>query len=204
MFFDEDYFERLLENIREIRLSERRFYQKVTDIYALSFDYDKNAETTKDFFKKVQNKLLFASTSHTAPEIIYNRADSEKENMGLTSWANSPQGKILKSDVTISKNYLSKDELENLSLLITAYLDLAERRAKQQIPMSMDDWAKHLDKILLADGNNLLTNAGSTSREIAQNHAESEYEKYRIVQDRLYRNDFDILIERAPKSKKRK
>ena len=203
-FFDEDYFERLLDDIREIRLSERRFYQKVTDIYALSFDYDKDSKTTKDFFKKVQNKLLFASTSHTAPEIIYSRADGKKENMGLTSWANSPQGKILKSDVIISKNYLTQDELENLSLIVSAYLDLAQRRAKAKIPMSMDDWAIHLDKILVADGNKLLTGTGTILREIANEHAENEYEKYRVIQDRLYKNDFDILIEKVNKGKKKK
>ena len=202
--FTDKYFDEQLERIREIRLSERKFYQKVTDIYSLAFDYDKDSNTTKDFFKIVQNKLLFASTSHTAHEIIYNRADSEKENMGLTNWAYSPQGKILKSDVTVSKNYLSKNELENLSLLVTAYLDLAERRAKSQTPMSMENWISHLDKILLVDGNQLLTNAGKISREIANEHAESEFEKYRIIQDRLYKNDFDILIEKIEKTKKKK
>jgi hypothetical protein len=190
-FFDDDYFERLLEEIREIRLSERRFYQKITDIYSTAMDYDKNSFITKDFFAKVQNKLHFAVHQHTAAELIFERADAEKERMGLTNWTNSPEGKILKSDVTIGKNYLTEDELSNLGLLVNAYLDLAERRAQNHIPMTMEDWARHLDLILEADGNALLTDAGRISAQIAKEHAESEFEKYRIVQDRLFENDYD-------------
>jgi len=194
-FLGEDYFETLLAEIREIRLSERRFYQKITDIYATAMDYDKSAPTTKLFFKKVQNKLHYAVHGQTAPEVIHDRADSRKENMGLTTWAKAPAGKILKTDVTIAKNYLNEEELESLSMLVNAYLDLAERRAKQQIPMTMAEWAKHLDLILTADGNELLTNAGSISREIANKHAESEFEKYRVIQDKLFESDFDKEIE---------
>jgi hypothetical protein len=190
-FFDDDYFERLLEEIREIRLSERRFYQKITDIYSTAMDYDKQSLITRDFFAKVQNKLHFAVHKHTAAELVYERADAEKESMGLTNWTNSPDGKILKSDVSIGKNYLTEDELRNLGLLVNAYLDLAERRAKNHIPMTMEDWAKHLDLILEADGNALLTDAGTISAQIAKEHAESEFEKYRIVQDRLFENDYD-------------
>jgi hypothetical protein len=158
-FFDDDYFERLLEEIREIRLSERRFYQKITDIYSTAMDYDKQSLITRNFFAKVQNKLHFAVHQRTAAELIYERADAEKEHMGLTNWTNSPDGKILKSDVSIGKNYLTEDELRNLGLLVNAYLDLAERRAQNHIPMTMEDWAKHLDLILEADGNALLTEA---------------------------------------------
>jgi hypothetical protein len=191
LFLNEDYFERLLEEIREIRLSERRFHQKITDIYATSMDYDKNAPITREFFAKVQNKIHFAVHGHTAAELIYERADAEKNYMGLTSWANSPSGKILRSDVTIGKNYLTETELSNLALLVNAYLDLAERRAQNRVPMTMEDWAKHLDLILQADGNELLTNAGRISAEIAKEHAENEFEKYRIAQDRLFQNDYD-------------
>jgi hypothetical protein len=190
-FLDDDYFERLLEEIREIRLSERRFYQKITDIYATSMDYNKNAPITRKFFAKVQNKMHFAAHGHTAAELIYERADAEKEYMGLTNWANSPDGKILKGDVSIGKNYLTEAELDNLALLVNAYLDLAERRARSHVPMMMEDWAKHLDLILQADGNELLTNAGKISAELAKEHAENEFEKYRIVQDRIFQSDFD-------------
>jgi hypothetical protein len=190
-FFDDDYFERLLDEIREIRLSERRFYQKITDIYATAMDYDNNSFITKDFFAKVQNKMHFATHQHTAAELIYERADANKEHMGLTSWAKSPDGRIVKSDVSIAKNYLTKPELENLSMLVNAYLDLAERRARSRIPMTMESWANHLDLILDADGNELLTNAGKISAEIAKAHAESEFEKYRIIQDKLFESDFD-------------
>jgi len=193
-FLDEDYFERLLEEIREIRLSERRFYQKITDIYATAMDYDKNAQTSKDFFAKIQNKMHYAVHQHTAAELIYERADAEKERMGLATWANSPDGKILRSDVSIAKNYLSQAELESLSMLVNAYLDLAERRARQRTPMTMEAWVKHLDLILQADGNALLTHAGRISAEIAKDHAESEFEKYRVIQDRLYQSDFDNLV----------
>jgi hypothetical protein len=190
-FLDDDYFERLLEEIREIRLSERRFYQKITDIYATSMDYNKDAPITREFFAKVQNKIHFAVHGHTAPELIYERADAEKEYMGLTNWANSPDGRILKSDVAVGKNYLTEAELEDLALLVNAYLDLAERRARSHRPMMMEDWAKHLDFILQADGNELLTNAGKISAELAKEHAENEFEKYRLVQDRIFQSDFD-------------
>jgi hypothetical protein len=194
-FIDEDYFEHLLDEIREIRLSERRFYQKVTDIYATSIDYNKDAPTTKEFFAKVQNKLHYAIHQHTAAELIVKRADSEIENMGLTSWRNSPAGKILKSDVSIAKNYLNKDELQALGRIVNAYLELAENRAKRQIPMTMEDWSKRLDLFLQFDDRDILQNAGSISAEIAKEHAETEFEKYRIVQDRLFQSDFDKLIQ---------
>ncbi|MCL2405278.1 MAG: virulence RhuM family protein [Defluviitaleaceae bacterium] len=190
-FLDEDYFERLLEEIREIRLSERRFYQKITDIYSTAMDYDKDSSITREFFAKVQNKLHYAVHGHTAAELIYDRANAERKHMGLTTWAASPSGKILKGDVSIAKNYLTEAELQDLGLLVNAYLDLAERRARQKAPMLMEDWAKHLDLILQADGNALLQNAGKISAEIAKKHAEDEYEKYRVVQDRLFQSDFD-------------
>lgn len=193
-FLDEDYFEHLLEEIREIRLSERRFYQKVTDIYATSIDYNKNAIITKEFFAKVQNKLHYAIHLHTAAELIVERADSNKENMGLTSWENSPNGKIFKSDVSIAKNYLSKEELDALGRIVNAYLDLAENRAKRKIPMTMEDWAKRLDLFLQHDDREILQNAGKISHEIAKEHAETEFEKYRIIQDQLFQSDFDKLI----------
>jgi len=191
VFLGEDYFEQLLEEIREIRISERRFYQKVTDIYATSMDYDKSSPITREFFAKVQNKLHFAVHGQTAAEVIYSRADAERANMGLTTWALYPMGKILKRDVSVAKNYLSEAELKDLSLLVNAYLDLAERRARQQQPMTMEDWARHLDLILQADGNELLKNAGKISAEVAKLHAEDEYEKYRITQDQLWSSDFD-------------
>ena len=194
-FIDEDYFEHLLEEIREIRLSERRFYQKVTDIYATSIDYNKDAPTTREFFAKIQNKLHYAIHQHTAAELIVKRADSEKTHMGLTSWKNSPDGKIIKSDVSIAKNYLTKDELEELGRIVNAYLDLAENRAKRQIPMTMEDWAKKLDLFLQYDDREILQNAGSISAAIAKAHAETEFEKYRIVQDRLFQSDFDKLMD---------
>ncbi len=193
-FLDEDYFEHLLEEIREIRLSERRFYQKITDIYTTSIDYNNDAPTTKEFFAKVQNKLHYAIHSNTAAELIVKRADSKKEHMGLTSWKNSPKGKILKSDVSIAKNYLSQDELESLGRIVNAYLDLAEERARRKIPMTMEDWAKRLDLFLQFDDRKILQNAGTIGAEIAKIHAESEFEKYRIIQDQLYQSDFDNLI----------
>lgn len=194
-FFDEDYYDSLLAEIREIRLSERRFYQKVTDIYATSVDYDKKSPTTIKFFKKVQNKMHYAVSHQTAAEIIYNRADSEKDYMGLTSWKNSPNGKILETDVVIAKNYLSKDELESLELIVSAFLDLAENRAKRHIPMTMEDWATRIDKFLLADDLDVLKDAGKISHEIACDKALTEFEKYRIKQDKLYKSDFDLLLE---------
>ena len=196
-FFDEDYFESLLAEIREIRLSERRFYQKITDIYATSIDYDRKSPTTIKFFKKVQNKMHFAVSKMTAPEIIYNRADAEKEHMGLTSWKNSPSGKILETDVVIAKNYLSKEELEQLELIVTAFLNLAEARAKQNIPMTMEDWAMRIDKYLLSDDRDVLKDAGKISHEIACDKALTEFEKYRVKQDKLYKSDFDKLLEES-------
>ena len=196
-FFDEDYYDSLLAEIREIRLSERRFYQKITDIYATSVDYDSKAPTTIKFFKKVQNKMHFAVSHQTAAEIIYNRADSEKEHMGLTSWKNSPNGKILETDVVIAKNYLSKDELESLERIVSAFLDLAENRAKRNIPMTMEDWATRIDKYLLADDLDILKNAGKISHEIACDKALTEFEKYRVKQDKLYKSDFDLLLEES-------
>ena len=190
-FLDDDYFERLLEEIREIRLSERRFYQKITDIYATAMDYDKTSPVTQEFFSKVQNKMHYAVHQHTAAELVYSRADAAKERMGLTNWVNSPDGKIVKSDVSIAKNYLTESELQNLTMLVNAYLDLAERRAQSRTPMTMESWAKHLDRILEADGNELLADAGRISAEIAKEHAENEFEKYRIIQDKLFQNDFD-------------
>jgi len=193
-FLGVDYFDRLLEEIREIRLSERRFYQKVTDIYATSVDYNKDAPTTKLFFAKVQNKLHFAIHGNTASELILKRADSTKTNMGLISWEKAPSGKIVKTDAFIAKNYLSKDELESLGRIVNAYLDLAEERAKRKIPMTMEDWAKRLDLFLQFDDRIVLKDSGKVSAKIAKMHAESEFEKYRIVQDRLFESDFDRVI----------
>lgn len=193
-FLDEDYFERLLEEIREIRLSERRFYQKITDIYATSIDYDKGSPVTKQFFAKVQNKMHYAVTGNTAAEIIFTRANSQKEYMGLTSWAKSPDGKIMKSDVSIAKNYLSKNEIEDLGRIVNAFLDLAESAAKRRIPMTMEDWAKRIDRFLLADDRNILEDAGKISMAIAKDHAETEFEKYRIIQDQIFESDFDKLM----------
>jgi len=193
-FLGQNYFDKLLEEIREIRLSERMFYQKITDIYTTSVDYNKDDETTKTFFAKVQNKLHFAIHGHTAAELIYNRADSDKEYMGLTSWDNAPSGKVLKSDVTIAKNYLSKEELDSLGRIVNAFLDLAESRAMRNIPMSMEDWAKRLDAFLEFDDREILHDAGKITKKIADEKALSEFEKYRVVQDRLFRSDFDRLL----------
>lgn len=190
-FLNENYFDELLAEIREIRLSERNFYQKITDIYATSLDYDKNAKATKEFFAKVQNKLHYAIHKHTAPELIVKRADSKKAHMGLTTWKNSPEGKIVKTDVSIAKNYLTKEELESLGRIVGAYLDLAEERAKRKIPMTMEDWAKRLDLFLEFDEREVLQNAGKITMEIAKEFAETEFERYRIVQDRLFESDFD-------------
>ena len=195
-FFDEDYYDSLLAEIREIRLSERRFYQKITDIYATSVDYDKSSPTTIKFFKKVQNKMHYAVSHQTASEIIYNRANAEKEHMGLTNWKNSPDGKILETDVVVAKNYLSKDELESLERIVSAFLDLAEDRAKRNIPMTMEDWLSRIDKFLLADDRDILKDAGKISHEIACDKALTEFEKYRVKQDRLYKSDFDLLLEK--------
>ena len=194
-FFDEDYFESLLAEIREIRLSERRFYQKITDIYSTSIDYDRNSPITIKFFKKVQNKMHYAVSHQTAAEIIYNRVDSEKEHMGLTTWKNSPNGKIIESDVIIAKNYLSKEEIEQLERIVSAFLDLAEARAKRNIPMTMEDWSNRIDKFLLSDDRDILKDAGKISHEIACDKALTEFEKYRVKQDKLYKSDFDLLLE---------
>ena len=204
-FLGEDYFERLLEEIREIRLSERRFYQKITDIYATAMDYDRNAETTRLFFAKVQNKLHYAVHRHTAAELIYERADSGKEHMGLTTWEKAPNGRILKSDVVVAKNYLTRDEVEDLGRIVNAYLELAESRAKRRIPMTMEDWAAHLDKILTIDDRELLDRASEISAEIAEAKAIGEYEKFRVRQELEYKSDFDrqldLLEEQAREAK---
>lgn len=196
-FIDEDYFEKLLEEIREIRLSERRFYQKVTDIYATSVDYDPESPISITFFKKVQNKMHFAVSKQTAAEIIYNRADSEKEHMGLTNWKKSPNGKIMKSDVIIAKNYLSKEELRDLEGIVSAFLEIAENRARKHIPMTMEDWSTRIDKFLLADDRDVLKDAGKISHDIACDKALTEFEKYRVKQDKLYKSDFDLLLEES-------
>ena len=196
-FIDEDYFEKLLEEIREIRLSERRFYQKVTDIYATSVDYDPESPISITFFKKVQNKMHFAVSKQTAAEIIYNRADSEKEHMGLTNWKKSPNGKIMKSDVIIAKNYLSKEELRDLEGIVSAFLEIAENRARKHIPMTMEDWSTRIDKFLLADDRDVLKDAGKISHDIACDKALTEFEKYRVKQDKLYKSDFDLLLEKS-------
>ncbi len=195
-FLGEDYFEHLLAEIREIRLSERRFYQKITDIYATAMDYNKDAQATKDFFAKVQNKMHYAVHGHTAAELIVERADAKKKHMGLTTWEKAPDGKIVKIDVSVAKNYLKETELESLGRIVNAYLDLAEDRAKRHIPMTMEDWAKRLDKFLEADDRDVLQNSGKITAQMAKNVAESEFEKYRIVQDRLFESDFDKEIKR--------
>ena len=197
-FLGEDYFEHLLAEIREIRLSERRFYQKLTDIYATSMDYNKDAPTTRLFFKRIQNKMHYAVHQHTAAELIMERADAEKEHMGLTTWENAPDGKIVKTDVSIAKNYLNEMELDDMGHIVTAVLDFAESRAKRHIPMTMEDWAKRIDAYLSSDERPLLDHAGSVSHEEAVVHAETEFEKYRIVQDRLFQSDFDKYLGELP------
>lgn len=193
-FLDEDYFERLLEEIREIRLSERRFYQKITDIYATAVDYDKNAPTSKIFFASVQNKLHYAVHGQTAAELIVARADADKPHMGLTSWAKVPDGKILASDTVTAKNYLTREELQELGLIVSAFLDLAERRARRKIPMTMEDWAKRLDSFLQGDDLAVLDHAGKIGNEAAKAHAQREYGKFRLRQDRQFENDFDKAL----------
>ncbi|ROS81520.1 cell filamentation protein Fic [Muribaculaceae bacterium Isolate-036 (Harlan)] len=190
-FIGEDYFEHLLAEIREIRLSERRFYQKLTDIYATAIDYNRDAPTTRLFFKKVQNKMHYAVHGHTASELIVKRANAEKEHMGLTTWENAPHGKIVKPDVSIAKNYLKEVELADMGRLVNAVLDMAERMAQRHIPMTMEDWAKRIDIILEASGDAVLTDAGKITAEFAKSFAESEFEKYRIIQDKLFQSDFD-------------
>lgn len=197
-FLDEDYFEHLLAEIREIRLSERRFYQKLTDIYATAVDYNRDAPTTRLFFKMMQNKMHYAVHGRTAAELIVERADAEQEHMGLTSWENAPDGKIVKTDVVIAKNYLKETELADMGQLVNGVLELAERMAKRHIPMTMEDWAKQIDTILAAGGNDVLQTAGQVTAEQAKEHAETEFEKYRIIQDRLFRSDFDTYMETLP------
>ena len=193
-FLNIDYFEQLLDESRESRLSERRFYQKITDIYATAIDYNPDAPTTRAFFKTVQNKMHYAVHGHTAAELIVERASAEKEHMGLTTWAKSPRGRILKSDVSIAKNYLKGDELESMGRIVSAFLDLAEERAKRHIPMTMEDWATRIDRFLEGDDRPILDDAGHVSAEYAKEYAESEFEKYRVIQDRLFESDFDRLI----------
>lgn len=192
-FFNEDYFKSLLEEVREIRASERLFYQKITDIYATAFDYDAESQTTMHFFANVQNKLHFAIHHHTAAELIMDRADSNKEHMGLTTWKKAPAGKIIKSDVSVAKNYLTEQEMRQLDRVVSMYLDYAENQAEKHIPMSMEDWSKKLDAFLQFNEYDLLNNIGKVSAEVAKAFAESEFEKYRIVQDRLFQSDFDRL-----------
>jgi len=193
--FTDEYFDRQLHYIREIRLSERKFYQKVTDIYATAFDYDKDANTTREFFQLVQNKMHWAVHRHTAAELIVERADADKEHMGLTTWESAPEGKIIKADVSVAKNYLSEKEMDYLERIVSIYLDYAELQTERKIPMSMEDWAKRLDGFLDFNGNAILTDAGKISHEQAKLHAETEFEKYRIVQDRLFESDFDKFMQ---------
>jgi hypothetical protein len=195
--FTDEYFERQLYLVREIRASERKFYQKVTDLFATAFDYEASARTTSEFFAVVQNKLHWAAHRHTAAELIIARADAALEYMGLTSWAAAPHGKIIKTDVSIAKNYLSLEEIDFLNRLVTMYLDYAELQAKRHIPMSMADWSMRLDGFLEFNGTEVLTGPGRISHEVAKLHAESEFEKYRIVQDRLFVSDFDRFIQAA-------
>lgn len=190
-FIGEDYFEHLLSDIREIRMSERRFYQKLTDIYATSIDYNKDAPTTRLFYKKMQNKMHFAVHGHTAAELIVDRADADKEHMGLTTWEKAPNGKIVKADVSIAKNYLKESELDDMGKLVNTILDFAQRMADRHIPMTMEDWAKRIDIVLEAGGDAVLKDAGEVTAEYAKEYAETEFEKYRIIQDRLFRSDFD-------------
>ena len=197
-FLGEDYFEHLLAEIREIRLSERRFYQKLTDIYATAIDYNRDAPTTRQFFKMMQNKMHYAVHGHTAAELIVERADADKEHMGLISWENAPNGKIVKTDVSIAKNYLKEIELADMGQLVNGVLELAERMAKRHIPMTMEDWSRQIDTILAAGGNEVLQTPGQVTAEQAKEHAETEFEKYRIIQDRLFQSDFDKYLDALP------
>jgi len=199
----DEYFERQLEKIREIRLSERKFYQKVTDIYSTSLDYDRSATATKRFFAAVQNKMHYSIHGQTAAEVIVERADHQKENMGLTSWEGAPQGKIHKYDVSIAKNYLTEFELEQMQRIVSAYLDMAELHAMRRIPMTMADWEERLGGFLKLWDREILQDAGKVSAEIAKAHADSEFEKYRIVQDRLFESDFDKVVKRIEASRKK-
>lgn len=197
-FLGEDYFEHLLAEIREIRLSERRFYQKLTDIYATAIDYNHDAPTTRLFFQMMQNKMHYAVHQHTAAELIMERADADKEHMGLTTWENAPDGKIVKTDVSVAKNYLKEVELSDMGQLVNGVLDLAERMANRHIPMTMEDWSNQIDSILAAGKNEVLQNAGCVTAEEAKEYAETEFEKYRIIQDRLFQSDFDRYLEALP------
>ncbi len=199
--FEQSYFDNLVAEIREIRASERRFYQKITDIYATAMDYSAEADTTQTFFATVQNKLHFAIHGQTAAELIVGRADSTKEKMGLTSWRNAPKGKILKPDVIVAKNYLSEEEIRALDRFVSMYLDYAEDQAERGFPMTMADWAKKLDAFLQFNQRDLLEHPGKVSAEIAKAFAESEFEKYRIVQDRLFESDFDRMLKQLPKDR---
>ena len=197
-FINENYFEHLLAEIREIRLSERQFYQKLTDIYSTSIDYNIDAPTTRLFFKKIQNKMHYAVHQHTAAELIMSRANAQKESMGLTTWENAPTGKIVKTDVSIAKNYLKGDELASLGRIVNAFLDIAEDMAKRHIPMTMEDWSKRIDQFLAFGQYPQLSDGGKVSAEEAKSFAESEFEKYRIIQDRIFRSDFDQFNEELP------
>lgn len=194
--FDDDYFDHLLSEIQEIRASERRFCQKITDIYATSADYSADSKITGDFFANVQNKMHYAVHQHTAAEIIAERANHQKENMGLTTWKNAPDGKIVKADVSVAKNYLSADEISELNEIVTMYLDYAARQARRKIPMTMADWAEKLDAFLKFNDAGILQDKGKVTAEIAKAFAESEFEKYRVTQDRLYQSDFDKMMQK--------
>lgn len=202
--FDEDYFEHLISEIQEIRASERRFYQKITDIYSTAVDYSKDSKTTRDFFATVQNKMHYAIHGNTAAEVITTRANHKKDHMGLTSWRNAPDGKIVKTDVSIAKNYLAKNEAEELNEIVTMYLDYATRQARRHIPMTMADWAEKLDAFLKFNDAEILLGKGKVTAKIAKTFAESEFEKYRIIQDSLYKSDFDKLMEESSKELEKK
>ena len=193
-FLDENYFDELLQEIREIRISERNFYQKITDIYSTSLDYNSKSPLTQEFFKTVQNKMHYATHGNTAAEVIVERANHEKEHMGLTNWKNSPNGKIMVSDVVIAKNYLTKNELKSLERIVTMYLDYAEDQAERHIPMTMEDWKNRLDIFLQFNERDILDNPGKVSHKVAESFALSEFEKYRVVQDRLFESDFDKFL----------
>ena len=202
--FDEDYFEHLISEIQEIRASERRFYQKITDIYATAVDYSKDSKVTRDFFATVQNKMHYAIHGNTAAEVISTRANHKKDHMGLTSWRNAPDGKIVKTDVSIAKNYLAKNEAEELNEIVTMYLDYATRQARRHIPMTMADWAEKLDAFLKFNDAEILSGKGKVTAKIAKTFAESEFEKYRVIQDTLYKSDFDKLMEESIKELEKK
>ena len=199
--FDEDYFEQLVAEIQEIRASERRFYQKITDIYATSVDYDRDSMITRQFYATVQNKMHYAVHGNTAAEVIFSRANHKKEHMGLTSWKNAPDGKIIKTDVSIAKNYLEKEEIQELNEIVTMYLDYATRQARRHIPMTMEDWKDKLDAFLRFNDAEVLENSGKVTAAIAKEFAESEFEKYRVIQDKLYQSDFDKLMMEMKKTK---